>query len=221
MIASDILDRCSAVLGDPSRVRWTASDLLSYLTDAMRQTVLIRPDANAVVATVQLTAANTRQAIPSDAVRFLSLVRNMGAGGLVPGSPITPTTREAMDAASAAWHVDTASSVIDHYLYNQDTPSVFYVYPKPATGTYVEMEYARDVGELTSVGDTLPLAGIWAEPLREYVMYRAYSRNVSSVSDKQTAANHLRQFYLALGEESRAKALFNPYQPTFAAPSGG
>ena len=47
MIASDILDRVSMQLNDQGRVRWTLPMLLNYLTDAMRQTVLVRPDANA------------------------------------------------------------------------------------------------------------------------------------------------------------------------------
>ena len=221
MIASDVLDRCSAELNDTGRVRWTEAMLLGYLSDAMRQTVLLRPDANATVATVQLTAGNTKQSIPPGAIRFLSLVRNMGAGGTSPGTPIVPTTREGMDAASATWHTDTPSSIIDHYLYNADTPQYFYVSPPPATGTYVEMEYALDIAELASMTDTLPLSSIWMEPLREYVLYRAYSVNNASMADKQNAMAHLKQFYLAVGEEGRAKALFNPYAPTFAAPSGG
>ena len=220
MIASDVLDRCSRELNDTARVRWTLTDLLGFLTDAMRQTVLLRPDANATVAVVQLTAGNTKQQIPTGAIRFLSLVRNMGAGGLVPGLPIVPTTREAMDAASATWHTDAPAAEIDHYLYNADTQQYFYVSPPPAAGVYVEMEYAMDVTELTAGTDTLPLPSIWIEPLREYVLYRAFSVNNASMADKQNALNHLKQFYLAIGEEGRAKALFNPYAPTIAVGTG-
>jgi hypothetical protein len=215
MLASDVLNRVSSILHDTGRVRWTAAMLLEYLTDAMRQTVLIRPDSNSTIAIVQLTSGDTRQQIPSGAVRFLSLVRNMTSGGAQPGYPILPTTREAMDGVSATWHSDAESDSIDHYLYNADTPQYFYVYPRPAANVYVEMEYAKDVSELTSLSDVLPLASIWLEPLREYVMYRAFSINAASQVDGARATQHLGQFYLALGEEAKAKALFNPYQQTF------
>lgn len=220
MIASDVLDRCSVILTDTTRVRWTAAMLMGFLADAMRQTVLLRPDANSTVAVVMLAEGNTKQRIPNGAVRFLSLVRNMGSGGLTPGSPITPTTREAMDSASATWHLEGASSVIDHYLYNVDTPNFFFVSPPPAADVFVEMEFARDIADITVLDDELPLASIWIEPLREYVLYRAYSVNAASTDDRDRAQSHLRQFYLAIGEEAKAKLLFNPYQPTYAQGGG-
>ena len=216
MIASDVLNRCSTILNDTERARWTAPMLLEFLADAMRQTVLLRPDSNSTVSVVLLSERNTKQRIPTNAVRFLSLVRNMGAGGNIPGSPITPTTREAMDSASATWHIDGLSDVIDHYLYNADTPNFFYVSPPPTTGVYVEMEFAKDIADIITLSDALPMASIWIEPLREYVLYRAYSVNAASTNDRGRADSHLRQYYLALGEESKAKLLYNPYQPTYA-----
>ena len=214
MIASDVLKRCSTDLSDTGRVRWTESMLLEFLSDAMRQTVLVRPDSNSTVAVELLAAGNTKQRIPRSAVRFLSLVRNMGAGGTSPGLPIVPTTREAMDSASATWHTDGTSSVVDHYLYNPDTPGYFYVSPPPTVDVYVEMEYAKDIEDLAALSDELPLSSIWIEPLREYVLYRAFSLNASSANDRTRADSHLGQFYLALGEEAKAKLLFNPYSPT-------
>jgi len=220
MIASDVLNRCSAILNDTARARWNAAMLLEFLADAMRQTVLLRPDANSTVAVTMLAAGNTKQRIPNGAVRFLSLVRNMGSGGESPGSPITPTTREAMDSASATWHTDGESDVIDHYLYNVDTPGFFFVSPPPAAEVYVEMEFAKDIADIVSLEDDLPLSSIWIEPLREYVLYRAFSVNAVSTSDRARADSHLRQFYLAIGEEAKAKLLFNPYQPTYAQGGG-
>ncbi len=194
--------------------------LLGYLTDAMRQTVLIRPDANAAVEIVALTAGATKQQVPSGAVRFLGLLRNINSDGS-PGFPITPTTREAMDASILTWHEDSSSGAVDHYLFNPDTPLVFYVYPAPASGVRVEMEYAKDVAAVAALTETLPLANIWSEPLREYVLYRAFSLNAVAQVDGAKALSHLKQYYLAIGEEARAKAIFNPYMPTLAQAQAG
>jgi hypothetical protein len=221
VIASDVLDRVSAVLCDVTRVRWTVDMLLDYLTDAMRQTVLNRPDANATVEVVALTPNTTKQRIPVGAVRFLGLLRNMGADGLTAGAPIMPTTRESMDASLVSWHTDAPASVIDNYLFNADTPEFFYVSPRPVAGVYVEMEYARDVPQVAVLTETLPLSNVWAEPLREYVLYRAYSVNAASQVDGMRAMNHLKQYYLAVGEEGRAKAIFSPYLSTLAAAQAG
>ena len=127
MIASDILDRVSMQLNDQGRVRWTLPMLLNYLTDAMRQTVLVRPDANARAHVVKLTPGSTRQRIPEGSLMFLAMVRNMGPDGLTPGRPIEPTTREAMNTLASGWHLEFGSEEIDQYAFVQATPDCFWV----------------------------------------------------------------------------------------------
>lgn len=87
MIASDILDRVSMQLNDQGRVRWTLPMLLNYLTDAMRQTVLVRPDANARAHVVKLTPGSTRRGYPEGSLMFLAMVRTW-AGRATPGRPL-------------------------------------------------------------------------------------------------------------------------------------
>lgn len=88
MIASDILDRVSMQLNDQGRVRWTLPMLLNYLTDAMRQTVLARPDANARAHVVKLTPGSTRQRIPEARSCFLPWFGTWARTGLPPDGPL-------------------------------------------------------------------------------------------------------------------------------------
>ena len=213
MKASEILDRCSMQLNDVDRTRWTVQMLLDYLTDAMRQTVLNRPDAAAVVKVLHLTPGQSRQEIPPGTVMLLKAVRNVSADGKRAGRPLTPTTREAMDACFPLDSFVTSNEIFQ-YAFVQQTPQYFWVYPIPGQNAYVELECSADIPQLTSLEETLPLANIWAEPLREYVLYRAFSLNAASQIDSSRAQVHLQQYYLLLDNQKAARLLGNPYNKT-------
>ena len=42
----DLIDKAEEILQDNTNVKWSQQSLLSYLNDAQREIVLIRPDAN-------------------------------------------------------------------------------------------------------------------------------------------------------------------------------
>jgi len=191
-------------------VRWAEADLLEYLTDAIRVVVLLRADANSVTVPVLLSIGSTRQTVPADGARFLGIVRNMGGDGQTPGLPVTAIAREDLDAANQDWHMDGFSGVIDHFVFDDTVPTVFYVSPPPAAGVYVDLSYARIPADIENTAAELPLNATWAEPLREYMMYRAYTRNDSSTEDLSKGERHLSRFFTVLGEESKAKLVFSP-----------
>lgn len=214
MLAQELVVKVARDLGDYEsgyeHVRWGVADLLEYLGDAMRVVVLLRPDANAVTVPVLLSTGSTRQAIPVDGARFIGVVRNMGADGQTPGLPVSLIKREDLDAANQGWHVEAFSEVIDHFVFDDAVPTIFYVSPPPASGVWVDLSYARLPLPPRAAGDVLPLSEIWAEPLREYMMYRAYTRNDSSSEDLAKGERHLSRFFTVLGEESKAKLVFSP-----------
>ena len=209
MIAADIIDRCSMQLNDSARVRWTERMMLDFLTDAMRQTVLNRPDANPAIVVMKLERGKHRQKIPDGNFMLLKVVRNMGITGDTPGAPLTMTTRESMDAAYGV--MDIESDVALQYAFVQATPEYFWVYPLPGDSVYLELECAADVPQLTSMNDKLGMSEVWAEPLREYVLYRALSVNGANQIDNARSMNHLQQYYLAIGNEKAARMLGDPY----------
>jgi hypothetical protein len=210
MLAKELLSKLGTALNDAGHVRWSVATLLEYITDAQRYTVLLRPDAYSKVEAVQLAANSTRQTIPAGAVRFLGVVRNMGLDGQTPGLPVTLTQRDALDEANSGWHTEGGSLVIDHYVFNEDTPAVYYVTPPPAAGVHVELEYAASPATLASEDDLLALDDTWSEPLREYVLYLCYTNNATDSQERSRAEWHLQKYYLALGEEKKAKIIYSP-----------
>lgn len=210
MIAKNLIAKLATKLGDAAHTRWSVASLLEFIADAERYTVLLRPDAYSKVEAVKLVAGSTRQSIPAGAVRFLGITRNMGADGLTPGLPVTLTQRDALDEANSSWHTEAGSETIDHYVFNEKTPTQYSVTPPPADSVYVELEYAANPPDLETEDDILALDDIWMEPLREYVLYLCYSDNATNMQERSRAEWHLQKFYVALGEEAKAKIVYSP-----------
>lgn len=222
MLASDILMRLQKDLHDMEGVRFTPSMLLEWLSDAQRMVVLLRPDANARTEIMELEAGATRQALPAGGVRFLGVLRNIlpaAQGGTAPGRAVTLTTMTALNDGAPLWHTQGLSDIIFEYAPDEDTPTVFWVSPPPAAGVRVEIKYAAEPAELTRADQPVDVLPTFAEPLREYALYRAFSMNDQS-GDFQGRANlHLQIFYTSIGEEQKARLLSSPLNEL--APGGG
>lgn len=213
MLASEIIYEVLEDLQEKdveNPVRWSHAKMMKYLTAAMRQVVLMRPDANAVIESYELAEGKTKQSIPADATQFLGIIRNMGDDGATPGLPVTVVDRESLDAVNSAWHTEDIATSIDHYTYNEKVPEVFFVTPRPGADVYVEIECSKPPTTVAALDQELDLSDVWSEPLREYVMYRAFWQNKSSQRDMSKANEHLSRFYLLLGEETKARLVFSP-----------
>lgn len=215
MNASDIIATAAKQLNDLLYTRWTLADHYAYLTEGLRQCVLIQPRANTVTASVQLTASTTRQALPAAACALIDIVRNMGSTGTAPGYAITIADRQTLDTANAGWHSATGATSIDNYTYDDRSPTVFYVTPPvhASTKVYVEICYSKSPAAVSALADVLEILDIYQGPLLEYQMYRCLNVNHASEADRQAAQTHLGYFYAMLGEKEKAAMMLSPNNP--------
>jgi hypothetical protein len=203
MITSDITDRAARTLFDTTKVRWIAAELRSFVEDAERAIVFFRPDANAINASVQLVGG-TRQTLPVGGVRFLRAVRNMGANGLVPGKAIRECSRVALDSEQPDWHYASPDAVVEHYIFDNVDPKHFYVFPcvSGTTGapsnTYIEMIYSANPAPITDEGQTLTLDDQYINPILDFVLWRAYSKDAQYAGNMARAQSHMAAFGSAL-----------------------
>lgn len=219
MYASDVTNRASRILFDTTQVRWPIAELLDYCTDAERQIVLLRPDANPKNESLQLVSGS-RQIIPSSGVRLLRVVRNMGTNGETPGRAIRSVSREAMDNELPDWHFASPSLTVQHYYHDNIDPKHFYVYPA-VTGTpgiaapcFIEAIYSAVPAVVVSAGQVLTLADHYLNPILDWVLYRAYSKDASYAGNMARAGVHLQNFANALQVTMRVEwaAALSPEQ---------
>jgi hypothetical protein len=95
-----VIDRVQVTLQDTTGIRWpVVGELVLFVNDAQREIALLKPDASATTANVQLVTG-TRQTIPAAGNRLLALVRNMSdtSGGATGGRAIRLVSGEVLDA---------------------------------------------------------------------------------------------------------------------------
>lgn len=195
MLAGDIIRRAERILFDDTNVRWTEAELLDYINDAMRQVVMFRPDSNAKNEAVQLVTG-TKQTIPASGIRLLRVVRNMG-GGSTPGKAIREISRLTLDAEIDGWHeAANHGSIVRHYVFDDVDPRTFYVYPGLATGitAYVEIIYSANPTTVDDAADPLDLKDQYINPVLDWVLYRAYTKDTDYAGNMNRAAAHLQSF---------------------------
>ncbi|WP_031484420.1 phage adaptor protein [Maridesulfovibrio frigidus] len=208
MIAGEAVRDIRIALHDPDCVRFSDDVLLLHLTRAQRQVVMIRPDSNSCVERVKLEANSTKQEVP-DQGRFIGLVRNVKADGS-PGTAITSVDRSSLDDSNLLWHMDPPSEIIDNYAFEEKVPTVYWVTPPPAENVRVELEYSRRPGPLTHGEQDMELSDIFLGPIVNYVLYLCLAVNSTSPTNWQKGMDNLRQMYVSLGEEAKARLLMSP-----------
>lgn len=220
VLASTIIDRARNLLSDTRDTkRWSDAELLRYLSDGQRTLAALQPgDAASKRVVVQLVAG-TRQSLPADGIQLLSVFRNMGSNGTTPGRVVRLVTRDILDAQNLYWHVDTAETHIQNYIYDPSDSLNYYVYP-PSNGLgYVELNYAATPAELVALTDSIALIDIYITPLTDYVMFRAHQKDSDFGAGQVVAQSYLQAFKLFIdGSDAGAKeenpnlqmAPFNP-----------
>jgi hypothetical protein len=213
ILASAIVDKAEIILQDTTNVRWAADELLGWLNDGQRDIALIKPDASVKTVAVQLVTG-TKQTLGSgttgDAIMLLKVIRNMGTSGTTPGNAIRVVSGEILDAQRPAWHTETAVPTAVHFVYDPNNPKQFYVYP-PNTGTgYVEVMYSATPASVATLASAITVDDVFANALLDYVLYRAYSKDVEYTGNADRAVKHFMAFQASLGTNTANLATHNP-----------
>lgn len=182
-------------LNDPDATTWSDATLIIALNQALRILSLVRPDASAKIATLDIVEGS-RQLIPTDGVRLLRVVRNITELG-APGRAVRLVQQEDMDSMSPDWH-NAAGTIVKEYMFDSRSPQHFYIYPTVPTTSKLEIEYssyADDVTELTAI-NPLPVSPIFAQPVQELMLYKLLSGDASNGT---SGNDHLRVAMELLG----------------------
>lgn len=197
--------------------RWTNEELLGWLNEAYQAIVQIKPDASAINKSVDLVAG-TRQEIPSDGMRLIDVVRNTATASQKMG--IMVTTRRSLDTTRRSWHGDTPSIDIEQYMFDDQDPTRFYVYPPAVVGAEVELIYSstpspHDISQgLDGLKDeAIRLNDSYAPVITDYILYRAYSKDAEHAANLNRAQMHMQAYMGALGQKVEVARAISPNSP--------
>ncbi len=211
----EILRRAKLILQEVTQngTRWTNEELLGWINESYQAIVSIKPDASSVNKSMDCVLGS-RQEIPVDGHRLLDVVRNLAADA--GGYSVMKTSRSALDATRRAWHGETPSSTIEQFVFDDNDPRHFYVYP-PATATAkLEIIYSAvpTPHENTQANETsvenIRLGDSFAPAIVDYVLARAYSKDAEHSANMQRAQMHSGSFINMLGADANASMAFSP-----------
>lgn len=208
ILASAVITKAQTVIQDVTGVRWPDTELLGWLNEGQREIAMLKPDSSVTNSSVQLVAG-TKQAIPANGVTLISVVRNMGANGTTPGGAIRPIDRIVLDEQLPGWHTETANAATVYSCHDPRNPKVFYTYPPQPTVApgQVEIVYSVSPTDIAATSAAISLDDIYSGSLLDYVLYRAYSKDVEYAGNEGRAVAHYKKFIdtLMLKEQAEEK----------------
>lgn len=211
-----VIDRVQTTLQDTTGIRWPVTDeLVLWVNDAQREIALLKPDASAKNETITL-ASGTKQSIPSTGNRLLRAVRNMSAASNGTGKrSVRLVSREILDAQTPDWHDPSVSgdaahtNIVKHYIYDEQNPRNFYVYPGVSGSAYLEIVFSANPNTV-GLGDNLDVPDVFANAVMNYVLYMAYMKDAEYAGNSQRAANHYQLFTTSVTGKGQIDAMTTP-----------
>ena len=184
LTGANILARIKDILQDTTSVRWPEAELLRYINDAQREIVNYRPESSATTANIQLVAG-TKQSLPSGGLRLIKVTRNMSdtSGGATGKRAIRIVNVDLLNTQEPDWNDPTVSgdaahgTTVKHYIFDEDDPKNFYVYPGVSGNAYVEIVYSDSPTDLGNTSAVISVDDIYANAIMDYVLFRAYQKD--------------------------------------------
>lgn len=225
VVAKDVMSRASIVLQDSGAVRWPATELHVWLNDGQREIALHKPSAVAKTAELSLSEG-TWQSLDASYISLIRVTRNLATIGGSPsgrtgGRAITPIVREVLDTQIPNWQdpsVIPNSSVVKHVIQDMTDPRSFWVVPgNDGTGIIEAIVAAKpsdvaagsDVLDIETYSGTLDVPDIFQSAIVDYILYRAFSKDMNLAGSMQRAQAHYQQFANAIGMKVQSDTVFN------------
>ena len=214
---ANILARVEATLQDTANVRWTEAELLNYVNDAQREIANVQPGATATHANVHL-GTGTKQSIPTDGLKLISVLRNMSgtANNSTGGRAIRLVSWDILDTQDPDWHNPTVTgdathgTTPKHYLFVENDPLNFYVYPGVAGNAYIELVYSQRPTDLANTSAIIAVPDNYSNSIIDYCLFRAFTKDAEFAGNAQRAATHYQLFAVSVQGKAQIDALIKP-----------
>jgi len=214
---TNLLARIEATLQDTANVRWTEAELLNYINDAQREIANIIPGSTAVHANVQL-ATGTKQSIPTNGLKLISVIRNMSGywDAATGGRAIRLVAWDILDTQDPDWHNPTVTgdathgTIPKHFLFDEDDPLNYYVYPGVAGNAYIELVYSQRPTDLANASALIAVPDNYSNALIDYALFRAFTKDAEFAGNSQRAGTHYQLFAVSVSGKAQIDALIKP-----------
>lgn len=173
-----ILSRASTLLHDETEIRWSTTELLSYLNDGLLQISSLLPLLFTERATVTLDAG-VYQAVP-DGKRHLHRVISNGTGQIV-----REATQVSLDSQEPNWYARNPVSVVKYVINANLNHGNYLCYP-PNDGTgQLDAIFTIDP-PVASADSTIAIDSTYANHLLMFTLHRAFLKDSDALDQTKS-----------------------------------
>ena len=217
LTGTNLISRIKDILQDTTSVRWPEAEILRYINDAQREIVNYRPESSAKTDNV-LLVTGTKQALPSDGLRLIKVTRNMSsaASDATGKRAIRIVNVDILNTQEPDWNDPSVSgdaahgTVVKHYIFDEDDPKNYYVYPGVSGSAYVEIVYSKVPTDLSAASDNIDIDDIYGNAIIDYTLFRAYQKDSEYAGNAQRAQTHYQLCLNCIGQGMQAQELLSP-----------
>lgn len=219
-IASEVMLKVSIILADAGGTRWPLPELLKWLNDGLREITLHAPSAVSSVEVIDMVEG-TRQTLPDGFAALLRVNSNIDATGNR-GVSVRPTRRDILDQQIPGWQSAAKlafNAIVYHVIDDPLDRRSFLVAPGNDGTGKIECVVAKRPTEIAApanpldieaYADVIELDDIFINSLVDYILYRAFSKDIAVPGIPQRAQAHYQQFANALGINMQTEMAMNP-----------
>jgi hypothetical protein len=131
------------------------------------------------------------------------------------GRSIRLVARDVLDTQTPTWHDPAVTgesahtNVVKNYVYDEQDPKNFYVFPGVSGNAYIEIVYSKNPAAVTS-SDNLGVDDIYANSVMNYVLYMAYMKESEVAGNAQRASSHYNLFTAAITGKAQVDTITTP-----------
>ena len=227
LTGANLISRIQDILQDTTRIRWPEAELLRYINDAQREVCNLRPESTATTQNIACVVG-TKQSLPAAGLRLIKVTRNMSdaSNGATGKRAVRLVDADILNTQEPNWHDASAASgdsahgtVAKHYIFDEDDPRSFYVYPGASnTNMFLEIVFSASPTDLANTSATISVDDIFANALIDYALFRCYLKDAEYAGNQQRAGNHYQLFVGSLTGGGQAQFGVSPNQDVGAVP---
>ncbi|MEF9946838.1 MAG: DUF6682 family protein [Comamonas sp.] len=195
----ELIDQVASDLQDKKSVRWTRPELLAHFNEAQRKFAEQRPDQMAGSVELDLVAG-WQQRLPVDVLALIDITHNVNRQS----KRITKTAMWQLDVLAPGWRGMSQAGDAVHFMWDVRSPKDFAVYPPVRPGCKVHAVAAKATTDASDEASNPSVPLQWMDALRNYVMFRAYSKDAEYGNNTELAAASLQLFNDALGVQAQS-----------------
>jgi len=199
MTPSEVIDEVRRIIQDTrTTYRYSDAVLLGFVNQTLKRMVALRPDLFTVVDTVSTTADTPVQSLPADAMRLVDVFQVSG------GNVVEEVTRSVLNKTAPNWMAATSGTPVN-FMRHVRTPTKFFLYPPPASGTQLLVEYAKTPDDY-GFNDTIDLSESYFPSLVDGTVFLAESIDNEHVNSGR-AELFYKTFVQSLGASLQLRVL--------------